>query len=98
MPSRPRKGGPDETRRRATLRAPHGPVGEDAQRIAYRIASRFAEQRRHPVVDADDLHQEARIAAWEAVQEYDPAAGVRLTTHIYNRVCFALLNALHSAS
>jgi RNA polymerase sigma factor (sigma-70 family) len=45
-------------------------------------------------LDADDLKQEARIAALVAARRFDPAAGVTLYTFLHRRVVGAMLDAL----
>jgi RNA polymerase sigma factor (sigma-70 family) len=65
------------------------------ERIAAHITAQ--EARLLPrAVDRDDLHQAARIAAWQAERHYDPARGVPLESFVANCVRWALMEHLRA--
>jgi len=62
-------------------------------RFAHRHRARFARWAQHffsrwpqRALDVDDLHQEALLEAWRAVDEWDPAKGVALRRFVEYRV------------
>lgn len=41
----------------------------------------------------DDLKQLGDIAIWEALESFDPAAGAKLSTHVYNRIRYKFMKS-----
>lgn len=70
------------------------PTLEDALTLARRVAARFG--RVLPSL-ADDLGQEAAIAAWDALRRFDPGRGVKFSTFAGPRVIGAIKDAMRAA-
>ena len=45
-------------------------------------------------VSRDELEAQALVAAWKAIEGYDDSRGLALTTHVYTRVYYRLVDLL----
>lgn len=59
------------------------------ERLVHAVCHWF--QRRHPGVDYAEAHSVAAEAYAKARADYNPYKGAKFSTHVYNRVRFALL-------
>lgn len=66
----------------------------DAERIARSHVAQYAGACGNTMLDADDLHAIARLAAWRAEQSHKEDGGRSLNSYVWERVRYALLNAL----